>query len=150
MTATTIVGAYDALRARADAQLPSLDKKWQDEEFELPDTPAPFVYFEIEVDPAFIASFGGDRGQNRYRNPSQLNAYVFVPRGWGLRAAAVRGEAVAAAFRSFRSAEISCFEATVHPLGKGEALVPPGLRDGISSNYAAVVVSVDFFFDQIG
>ena len=42
-----------------------------------------------------------------------------------------------------------CFDATLHPVGKGEALVPPGLSSA-AGNYACVVVRVSLHFDQIG
>jgi hypothetical protein len=63
--------------------------------------------------------------------------------------ALTRGETVAAAFRSFRSDDVSCFGAGVHPVGKGTEIIPPGLESA-AGNYAASVVIVDCFFDQIG
>lgn len=146
---TDLAGALAIIRSRAEAQI-TLPLYWQDEDnFDLPDEPAPFVFFELIVRRGRIASFGGGRDANLYRAPAELNAYVFVPRGLGLSVAAILAEPVAAAFRSFRSGGLSCFDATLHPLGEGEALVPPGLSSA-SGNYACVVVSVSLHFDQIG
>jgi hypothetical protein len=146
---TDLADALAILRARAEAQITTLPLYWQDEDnFDLPDEPAPFVFFELIVRRGRIAGYGSGRGANLYRTPAELNAYVFVPRGWGLPAAAGFAEPVAAAFRSYRSGSLSCFDATLHPVGEGEALVPPGLSP--AGNYACVVVSVSLHFDQIG
>ncbi len=74
---------------------------------------------------------------------------MFVRRGQGLTIALSLAETVAAAFRSWREGAVSCFDATVHPLGEGEALAPPGLSSAVS-NYACAVVSVSLHFDQVG
>lgn len=145
-----IVAAHDALKARAAIAAAGMPILWRDEENEpLPDTPAPFVYFEIETDRGRAIEMGGGRGNNRYRNAGELVGYVFVPRGWGMRTALTRGETIAAAFRSFRDASVSCAEATVKPGAEGEALAPPGVRSP-AGNYAAAIVVVRFRFDQIG
>ena len=147
---TDLAGALAIIRARAEAQITTLPLYWQDEDnFALPDEPASFVFFELIARRGRIVGFGGGRGANLYRAPAELNAYVFVPRGQGLPIAAVLAETVAAAFRSFRSGGLSCFDATLHPIGEGEALVPPGLSSA-AGNYACVVVSVSLHFDQIG
>jgi hypothetical protein len=147
---TDLAGTLAIIRARAEAQITTLPLYWQDEDnFDLPDEPAPFVFFEMIVRRGRIAGFGAGRGANLYRTPAELNAYVLIPRGQGLPVAATYAEAVAAAFRSFRSGGVSCFEATLHPMGEGEALVPPGLSSA-AGNYACVVVSVSLHFDQIG
>lgn len=149
MTATTPSGAWAAIRARAEAQITGLPMYWPDESFRLPDQPAAFVYFEMLADTSYVAGFGSGRGANRYRNPSVLNAYVFVPMGWGLAASLTRAETVAAAFRSYRTSEISCFEASIQPIGQGESLTPPGLSSA-AGNYACSVVAIEFFYDLIG
>jgi hypothetical protein len=147
---TDLAGALAIIRARAEAQITTLPLYWQDEDnFDLPDEPAPFVFFELIVRRGRIAGYGSGRGANLYRTPAELNAYVFVPRGIGLPAAAVLAETVAMAFRSFRSGGLSCFDATPHPVGEGEALVPPGLSPA-AGNYACVVVSISLHFDQTG
>lgn len=126
--------------------------KWQDDDQVLPSTPAPFVFFEIHLDRAGFAAFGGGRGQNLQRNTGELNGYVMVPRGWGLETMAGYAELIATAFRSYRSNDISCFEASIMPIGEGAQLVPPGLsqQDGFAGNYACILCSVEFFYDQVG
>jgi hypothetical protein len=146
---TTIATAFAALRTRAEAQITTMPLKWPNENNELPDTAEPFVYFDIDTFPTGIASFGGGRGANRYRNSAEFRAYVFVPVDWGMNEALTRGETVAAAFRSFRSDDVSCFGAGVHPVGKGTEIIPPGLESA-AGNYACAAVIVDMFFDQIG
>lgn len=146
---TTVSGAWTAIQARIDDQLSSFTRWWPHENNTLPDAAAVFLFTEIITDRARIAGFGGGRGLNLYRNPAELNIYVMVPIGQGLAVALAHGETVAAAFRSYRTSAISCFDATVHPVGEGAALVPPGLSSA-AGNYACAVVTVDMFFDQTG
>lgn len=150
MTDTTnLAGALAILRTRAETQITTLPLYWQDENSILPDDPVPFVFFELIARRGRIAGYGSGNGANLYRTPCEFNAYVFVPRGQGLPVAAGYAETVAAAFRSYRSGGVSCFDATLHPMGEGEALVPPGLSSA-AGNYACVVVNVNLHFDQIG
>lgn len=147
--ATTLAGAFDVLRTRAEAQITTLPLYWQDEDNTLPDEPEAFVYFELTARRGTLISIGSGPGGNLYRTPCEFDGYVFVPRGQGLAIAAGYAETVAAAFRSYRSGGVSCFDATVHPVGEGEALTPPGLSS-VAGNYACVVVQVSLHFDQIG
>jgi len=123
---------------------------WQDDDFDLPDTPEPFVYFEIEMDRAFVAGYGGGRFNNLYRNTGELHAYVFIPTESGMDLGIDYGEQVASTFRSYRSADVSCFGASVEPLGKGAELIPDGLLRSAAGNYSVTLCVVDFYFDQIG
>jgi hypothetical protein len=148
---TTVSGAFDVIKARLTAGKPEglIALFWQNEDSVLPDTPTAFVYSEFITDPALLASFGGGRGRNRYRNPGRIDCYVFVPRGEGLTVGSDLAEAVAALFRSYRDDVISCFEATVYPLGNGSDIKPPGLVSEVN-NYYCVLVEVSLFFDLIG
>jgi len=143
-----ITAVWDLLRARAEANI-TLPMFWQHETNELPDTPESFVYFEIDPARPFLAGFGGGQGNNRYRSGADFNAFVFVPVGQGVRVALQQAETVAALFRSFRSGDISCFEASVHPVGQGAEITPPGLSSA-AGNYACAVAIVSLSFDQIG
>lgn len=146
---TDIVAAFAAIQARAVAQITTLPLLWQDDVNELPLDPAPFVFFELVTDRGSFIEIGGGRGANRYRHECELHAFVFVPRGQGLAYALSLAEPVAVVFRSYRGAGISCGGASVHPVGEGEALVPPGLSSA-AGNYACVVVAVPLYFDHIG
>lgn len=145
----SIVTALAALRERAESQITTMPLMWPDENNEPPDDPAPFVYFFLDTLPANLAGFGGGAGSNLWRNEAELQGFVFVPVGWGITEAVTRAETVAAAFRSYRTADISCFGASVHPVGKGSELIPPGLENA-AGNYACAVALVDMYFDQIG
>lgn len=149
--AGTIVTAHAALKARGAAQITLLSTiLWQDEDNQLPDEPAPFVFFELITDRAEFIEIGGGRGSNRARQDGELHGFVFVPRGWGLEAMLPLAEHVAAAFRSYRLAgAVSCGAASVHPVGEGADLVPPGLSSA-AGNYSCNLVSVPFFFEQVG
>mgnify|MGYP000467545466 CR=1 FL=1 len=129
--------------------------RWQNEtadsqgNTDLPSEPAAFVYCEFITDRGQLAAFGGGVGQNLYRNPAQLVAYVFVPKGEGLDDSEQIAEQIAALFRSYRSAQISCFDASVYPGGDGASLKPPGLSS-VDGSYFFAVTEVSLFFDQIG
>jgi hypothetical protein len=79
---TDVAAAYDALRSRAESGNFGMPIVWREEDNQaLPDTPAPFVYFEIDAERGRVVELGGGRGNNRYRNGGELVGYVFVPRG---------------------------------------------------------------------
>lgn len=145
----TAAQAFAALRARAEAQLAGWTLVWQDEPAVLPDVPAPFVYVELMARRGRIAGYGGGRGSNLYRMPAELTAYVFWPRGEGLAIGLGYAETVAAVFRSWRSGDLSCVDATVHPLGEGETIVPNG-SSSAAGNYSCAAVRVTLHYDQLG
>jgi hypothetical protein len=145
----TSAAAFAELKARAVDNLGTLPMYWPHEVIELPDTPVTFAYFEFITSQAELAGFGSGRGANLYRNPAEWIAYVFVPIGQGLTVALTQAETIAALYRSYRTSVISCFAASVEPVGQGADLVPPGLRSA-AGNYACAIVRVDLFFDQIG
>lgn len=153
---TTASQAFAIIKARLTNNIPTdaasrpVGLRWQNENDEpLPDKPAPFIYTEFLTDPSQLASFGGGRGANRYRNPAVADFYVFVPNGWGLVEAADIAEQVATLFRSYRDNDISCFDATVYPGGSGSSLAPPGVGSEVG-NYFFTSVQVALFFDLIG
>jgi hypothetical protein len=152
---TTATGAYNVIRARLEANVPTSNGsavalRWQGETGgPLPNTPSPFVYVEFIADPGALVGIGGGRGNNIYRNPARIDAFCFVPRDWGLTYATDLAEAVATLFRSYRDDDISCFEASVIPLGAGASIKPPGL-DSEVDNYYAAVAECELTFDQVG
>lgn len=149
---TTTSGAHAIIKARIEQNKPAdlVALRWQNGEGDpLPELEAPFLYTELVTDPAFLASIGGGRGSNLYRHPARIDAYVFVPQGIGLAPATDIAEEIAALFRSYRDSDISCFEATVYPLGAGSDIKPPGLRSEVDKYYCAVC-EVSLFFDLIG
>lgn len=147
---TTVSEARGAVRARIEANITSVPLRWQNEDGgPLPDEPAPFVYAEFNTERGSLAGFGGGRGNNLYRNPARVEAYVFVPKGVGLDRAEEIAEQIAALFRSYRDQHISCFDATVYPGGDGAALTPAGLSSEVG-NYFWASVEVSLHFDQVG
>ncbi len=152
---TTATQARQAVRSRMEAGSiayggAAVPLRWQNEDGgPLPDEPAPFVYTEFLNEGASLAGFGGGRGSNLYRNRAVVEAYVFVPKGWGLDAAENIAEQIAVVLRSHRDAHISCFEATVIPGGDGAMLTPPGLSSEVG-NYHYAATEVRLHFDQVG
>jgi hypothetical protein len=156
---TTLTGAFNALRSKL-LELPAIQDvhgnvlpfRFPGEDSgPLPNEATAFAYVELENQGGGRgpASYGGGRGQNLYRNECLLTAYAFVPNGEGLAVAADLAEAIAARLRSFRDANVSCFAASVHPIGEGEALSPRGLASEVN-NYTCAIVEVALHFDQIG
>jgi hypothetical protein len=154
----TITSAFAAIRSRleavaiTDAQGNTLPFRWQGEDGgDLPDTPRAFAYVELENFGAgrYPVGYGGGSGNNLYRNEGLVNAYVFVPNGHGLSVAVALGEQVAARLRSYRDSTISCFSASVHPIGDGTSIAPDGLRSEVN-NYTCAVVEIAVMFDQTG
>lgn len=149
---STFAQMVAALKARAVAQVTMFGAAvyWdRDAKPTLPDDPTPFVFFRLEMDRAQFISIGGGRGNNLARTDGELQGYIFIPRDWGLEQEALYGEHVAAAFRSYRTTDVSCGAVTPAPAVPGSDLMPPGL-DSEVENYSCIVAAVPVFFDQVG
>lgn len=155
---TTITGAFNAVRSRletatiTDAHGNALPLRFQGEDGgSLSDTPTAFAYIELENFGAgrFPAAYGGGSGNNLYRNEGLINAYVFAPNGEGLAVTVALAEQIASRMRSFRDSDISCFSASVRPIGDGTSIAPDGLNSEVN-NYTCAVVEIALHFDQIG
>lgn len=148
---TTAATAWAALKARLVDSSITIPLYYENEGVPLPDTPSAFAFVAYEVNPSFPApvSFGGGRGNNRYRNSVVVTAYVFTPTGEGIEGALAHAETIAARLRSYRDSDVSCFEATVEPGGPGANIKPPGMNSEVGSYYCCVA-ECSLFFDQIG
>lgn len=159
----TITQARQAMRIRAEgagivyAVGSPLPLRFQNEESDslgnvaLPDMPSPFAYLELNAERGDIASFGGGRGNNLYRNPARIEGFVFVPKGEGLDRAESLAEQLAALFRSYRDDAISCFDASVYAGGDGADLKPIGVANAVDlGRYFYAAFEVSLHFDQIG
>jgi hypothetical protein len=144
--------ALAIIRAQVESAGLSFPVYWQGEDVPpLPDDPATFAFvvFNNEGSGGRPTSFGGGRGANLYRSRAFLEAFVFVPSGWGLAAATDAAELIAASLRSFRSGDVSCFAADARPVGPGSGISVPGLSS-VVSNYQCAVAEATLTFDQIG
>jgi len=149
---STFAQMVAALKAREAAQVTLFDDRryWdRDAKPELPAEPAAFVFYRIEMDRAQFVSIGGGRGNNLARSEGELQAFVFLPRDWGLEQEALYGEHVAAAFRSYRATDVSCGAVTPQPAVPGSDLKPQGI-DSEVENYSCIVAAVPIFYDQVG
>lgn len=152
----TIITALAAIKARAAAQITMLTMRWQDEKadsagrVELPDDPAPFVFFFLEMDRSQPIEIGGGRGANRHRADGELQCFVFTPKNWGLETSLPYAEHVAAGLRSYRSADaITIGFGGPQPIGDHSPVTPPGLTSPVN-NYACSLVALPIYFDQVG
>lgn len=146
---TTPVAAFNILRARLEGASLAFPLRFPNEDgAPLPDVATAFAYVDWDVSTGGLASFGGGRGANRYRVYWTLSVFVFVPRSVGLDAALTRAETVAALFRSYRSGDVSCSEATVRPGQTSGAGLKPPMNE--VENYFWAVAIAHGFFDQIG
>lgn len=152
---TTASAAYTALRTRLEGGSLGLPLRWQNEDADsdgnvmLPDTPSAFIYTEFNVEHVDPVSFGSGAGGNTYRNYSILSIWIFVPRGDGLTPALNYAETAAELFRSYRTIDVSCFEAGVIPGGDGAVLKPAGLQSAVD-NYFWSLADINLWFDTIG
>lgn len=149
---TTVSTAWTAIKARIAGNTPpglSVLRWMNEDSAALPNTPAAFLYTELQTEQQFLAGFGGGSGANLWRTPARIEAYVFVPRGDGVAVATDLAEAIAALFRGYRTTDIQCFDAAVHPLGDGANLKPPGL-DSAVDNYFCALCEVNLHIDQVG
>ncbi len=152
----SIVDVYTTMKGVLAGAGLSLPIRWRGDDKDstgtaaLPDTPAPFLYCNLQTDPGDIAGFGGGRGANLYRTSAQLYIYTFVPRGDGSEPLALEyGETVAVLYRSYRDAVVSVFAASVIAGGAGGELAPPGLSSAVNA-YSYALVEILFSYDQIG
>jgi len=150
---STATQALAAVRSRLEAAGSgiTIPLHWQNEQVVLPDELAPFAYIVFENRGAGRGpvSFGGGSGNNLYRNQALIEAFVFAPSGSGSQLAMDYAETIAARLRSFRDADISCFSASVHLVGPGASVAPPGM-DSEVGNYWCAVAEVIMHFDQLG
>lgn len=156
---STIAAAFLAVKAKfaeapaiTDAHGNTLPFRYQaDDGGPLPDEATAFAFMEFENfgSGRRPAAFGGGRGSNLYRNEGLITVYVFTPNGEGFEVSASLAETIAARVRSYRTDDVSCFSADVHPVGDGSSLNPPGLNSPVN-NYYCSIVEVAIHFDQIG
>ena len=145
---TDVTSAFAAIRSRLDAGA-GIPLRYQAEDVgPLPATPTVFAWAELLVERSQIVAFGGGVGANTHRNYCTLLVYVFIPKGQGMATSLPTAETIAALFRSYRTADISCFESIVRPSGDGSQLAPPGERS-LVNNYWYALVEVSLFFDQV-
>jgi hypothetical protein len=138
---TTVAAAQAVIRSLLETQLPALSFKWQNEKFIVPNTPAPFAHVELIVEGMEIIAFGGGRGANLQRTIGRIEAQVMVAANTAVATGLATAEDIAAVFRGYRDADISCFACEVFP--------ETGAT--IDGNYAHVATTiVDLHFDKTG
>lgn len=143
---TDVVTATTALKERA-ALITAVPVFWYKELNILPDSPNPFVVFELEVQRSELVGFGGGRGENLYRFSCELLGYLAVQKGRGSEYGSALAEAIAAVFRSFRDSNVSCFDSTPRPVTD----VTPDASEGVEvGNYDWYLIATTLHFDQVG
>lgn len=136
--------ALAAIKARL-AGFTALPCFYQNDNNQLSDTPASFVYVLFETHNQNHAAYGGGRGQNRWRTLGSLEMFVFVPTGQGTDDALDYAEELAVLFRGQRFGGVSCEAVQIDP----NAMKAQAVRD-LAGNYYAVSAIADLYFDQVG
>jgi hypothetical protein len=137
----TVAAVQSAIRTRLEANFTAITVRWKNEDFILPDTPAPFVLVELIVEDHSIAGYGGGRLANLWRTDARIEAHVFMIAGTAMATGLGYAEDICAVFRSQRVDDISYGGAEVFP-GDGE------IQDGNMAHVASTVI--DLFFDKVG
>ncbi len=131
---------FDVIEQRLGAEWTTTPKVFENDEFEAPNEPAPFIFVEIFGDFFDQASIGGGEGvdANLWRETGQLLMHVMTPNGTGSRDARVAAKAL---IDLFRGQEIGGVEFRDASIGAGE----PGR---VFANYYAMTASVSWQRDQ--
>lgn len=147
--ATTAPAAWAACRSRLETAAGdgsvTIPLRWQNETREEVPADQAFAFMCFEVMPQDVASYGGGRGNTRWRSWAELIAYIVVPKGYGLHQSMLYAEEIAAVFRGKQFGGVSCFGATVQT----SPLTPEGFKE-LGGNYDVAACVVDLRFDQIG
>ncbi|RVD44210.1 hypothetical protein EN742_02985 [Mesorhizobium sp. M4A.F.Ca.ET.020.02.1.1] len=136
------VVAFDTISQRLTASWTTTDLVFENDPYDLPGTPAAFVYVEMWGIPGGFdqESIGGgaDRDDNLWRECGTLDIHVMVPNGTGSRDARVKADALIDLFRGFEIGDVTFLEASV---GEGK----PGRQ---FANYWAMTASISWRRDQ--
>ena len=139
---TTFAAAIAAIEAKLTAEWPhgAVPLVFDNAQFTLPDTPAPFVRIEIIGEAERQIAYGGGRGANESRPEGRIEAHVFVPIETGAAAAATYAGAVGTILRGQRENGVSYMAASTggRPVRSDEG------------NYWRLTTVVDFHFDLTG
>lgn len=128
---------YDAIKAYLQAQWSTSPIAWENETFNKPEPPAPWVMVEIAGDVYAQMSIGADeQADNRWDEEGVLLLHVFVPTGTGASAARGHAKALADLFRgaTLLSDSLEFMDASI---GMGQ----PGDDDGM---WWRISVSIDW------
>ena len=132
--------AFDVVKARLDAEWSDTSVVYENENFELPDTPEIFVRVEVYGDFFNQISIGGgdEADDNLWREAGQLLMHVMAPSGTGSRAARVIAKQLVDLFRGYESAGVEFLNASI---GASD----PGEQDG---EYFRMTASVNWRRDE--
>lgn len=123
--------AFDAIKARLDAEWAETDVVYEDPFYALPDTPAPFVFVEI-FGTSFDQETMGAPGNNMWLEEGVAYLHVMTPSGTSSRDARVMADQLLALFRERPAGGLRITESDI---GKGE----PGAQ---FAQYWAMTVSL--------
>jgi hypothetical protein len=125
--------ATAAIRARMAANWATTTIAWQNDPFDKPEPPAPWVYFEVLSGGAEIESLAAT-GAHLYTYDGIIRAHVFAPRWSGAALAEQYADSIGNIFRAATFSGVQCYAPS--PGGAG-----PGDDDGV---YWRVTVMIPF------
>lgn len=128
---------YDAIRAHLETYWSATTIAWENEGFEKPEPPAPWVMVEVTGDLYAQMSIGaGNQAENRWDEEGELLMHVMVPAGTGARTARHHAKSLADLFRG-----ALLIDDTLEFLDASIGMGQPGDEDGM---WWRVSVSVDW------
>ncbi|KQZ31582.1 hypothetical protein ASD50_15035 [Mesorhizobium sp. Root552] len=112
---------------------------FENDAFDLPETPAPFIYVEVFGDFFGQASIGDEpRDNNLWREGGQADFHVMTPNGTGSREARSLASQIAGLFRGQDIAGVSFLDASIGAGDPGRAF----------AGYYAMTATVNFERDE--
>lgn len=107
--------AYDDIHDRLVASWSTTPVVFENEKYDLPGTPAPFVYVEIYGDD-FEQLEIGERGQNMFQEKGMAYLHVMVPNNTGTATA----RSYAKQLHLFREQQVGSIRTTNMSIGQGQ------------------------------
>lgn len=126
--------AFDAFSARLIGGWTTTDLVFENEDFDLPDTPSAFVYVEIFGDEYNQESIGAPR-QNQFLETGVTYLHVMQPKGIGSRPGRVIADALCNLFREQPTGGVFIEEMSI---GSGDP-------EKTFNNYVAMTVTLHWY-----
>lgn len=131
--------AFDVIVDQIADQWATTPVVFENDAFDLPDAPSPFIYVEVFGDFFGQASIGDDpRDNNLWRESGEVNFHVMTPNGTGSRGARSMADQLAGLFRGRDIDGVTFLDASIGAGRPGRAF----------AGYFAMTATVNFERDE--